>query len=321
MRIIKGMKLLSSLLTTSFVIFLFALIPLLDKNLYHIDLLVTAGVFVLLALGLNVIVGFAGLLNLGYAAFFAIGAYTYALANLHWHIPFWPSLLLSAFTSAFFGVILAFPALRLSGDYLAIVTLGFGEIVRIILNNLDSITGGPNGLLGINHPSIWNGYSFGVNPVPYYYLLLVLCVLISLALARLENSRIGRAWIAMREDELAAGCMGINLVQTKLFAFGLGAGIAGLAGCLFAGKQGTISPDSFDFILSVTVLAMVVLGGLGSIRGAILGAFVLTLLPEMLRGFQMYRMLLFGIALILMMLFMPQGLMGDIKHREELKKL
>lgn len=307
-------------LAISITILLFALIPVFNKNMYHIDLLVTTGIFVLLALGLNVIVGFAGLLNLGYAAFFAIGAYTYGLANLHWHLPFWPSLVLSLFTTAIFGLLLASPALRLSGDYLAIVTLGFGEIIRIVLNNLDEITGGPNGLMGIAHPTLWNGESFGVNPVPYYYLLLALCTLTALALAHLENSRIGRSWVAMREDELAASCMGVDLIRAKLLAFGLGAGIAGFAGCVFAAKQGTISPDSFDFILSVMILAMVILGGLGSIRGAILGAFVLTLLPEMLRGFQIYRMLLFGLALILMMIFRPQGLMGDIKHREELRK-
>ena len=318
MRPLPFFRLRFLLLCATLIIFTF--IPIVDKNLYHIDLLATVGVFVLLALGLNVIVGFAGLLNLGYAAFFAIGAYAYALLNLHWHVSFWPALLLSAFCSAFFGALLAFPALRLTGDYLAIVTLGFGEIVRIILNNLDEITGGPNGLLGIAHPTLWNHYSFGVNPVPYYYLLLVLCAVIALSLARLEDSRIGRAWIAIREDELAASCMGIDLVQTKLLAFALGAGIAGIAGCVFASKQGTISPDSFDFILSVTVLSMIVLGGLGSIRGAILGAFVLTLLPEILREFQMYRMLIFGVALILMMLFRPQGLMGDIRHREELQK-
>ncbi len=281
-------------ITIAATILIFALIPLFNKNMYHIDLLVTTGIFILLALGLNVIVGFAGLLNLGYAAFFAIGAYTYGLLNLHWQIPFWPSLAFSFLSTSLFGLLLASPTLRLGGDYLAIVTLGFGEIIRIILNNLDEITGGPNGLLGIAHPMLWDGNSFGVNPVPYYYLLLILCVLTALALARLENSRIGRAWVAMREDELAASCMGVDLIRSKLLAFGLGAGIAGIAGSVFAAKQGTISPDSFDFILSVMILAMVVLGGLGSIRGAILGAFVLTLLPEMLRGFQMYRMLLFG---------------------------
>lgn len=307
-------------LAISITILLFVLIPLFNKNMYHIDLLVTTGIFVLLALGLNVIVGFAGLLNLGYAAFFAIGAYTYALVNLHWHLSFWPGLVVSGISAAIFGVLLAFPALRLTGDYLAIVTLGFGEIVRIVLNNLDEITGGPNGLLGIEHPWLPFVASFGVNPVPYYYLLVILCSLTAFALARIENSRIGRAWLAIREDELAASCMGVDLILFKLLAFGLGAGIAGIAGCLFAAKQGTISPDSFDFILSVTVLAMIVLGGLGSIRGAILGAFVVTLLPELLRGFQTYRMLLFGFALILLMLFRPQGLMGDIKHREELRR-
>lgn len=296
-------------------IFLF---PLLNNNPYHVDTMVSAGIFILLALGLNVIVGYAGILNLGYAALFACGAYTYALANLHLQIPFWPGLLLSAGVTAGFGMLLAFPALRLSGDYLAIVTLGAGEIVRITLNNLDEITGGPNGLLGIAHPALWfPKYDFGVSSKPYYFLVYILAGIIIFFLKRLEGSRFGRAWMAMREDELAASCMGVNLMQAKLSAFGVGGAIAGIAGCIFAAKQGTISPDSFDFVVSVMVLAMVVLGGLGSLRGVVLGALLLSLLPEFLRGFETYRMLLFGISMILIMLLRPQGLWGEADRKQQ----
>ncbi len=298
-----------------------ALFPFLDSNPYHVDVLVSTGIFILLALGLNVIVGFAGILHLGYAALFAVGAYTYALVNIHLHIGFWPGLILSAFSAAFFSMLLAFPALRLGGDYLAIVTLGAGEIVRIALNNLDQITGGPNGLLGIEHPSLgFKGTNFGVASTPYYFLTFALIVIVLFFLRRLELSPLGRAWVAMREDELAASCMGINLTRARLSAFGIGGFIAGLAGCVFASKQGTVSPDSFDFVVSVMVLAMIVLGGLGNMSGAILGAVTLSLLPEFLRGFEVYRMLIFGIAMIAMMLMRPQGILSEKRHREEYGK-
>ncbi len=294
------------------------LFPLINRNAYHIDVMVTAGLFIILALGLNVIVGFAGILHLGYAAPFAVGAYTYALLNIHWHVPFWPGLVLSALAATGFGMLFAIPALRLGGDYLAIVTLGAGEIVRIALNNLDEITGGPNGLLGIDHPDLFfAGTEFGVKSGPYYFLVLSLILVLIFLLRRVEASPLGRAWVAMREDELAASCMGINLMSAKLSAFGLGSFIAGIAGCIFAAKQGTVSPDSFDFVISVMVLAMVVLGGLGNISGVILGALALSLLPEFLRGFDAYRMLLFGAAMIAMMLLRPQGILGEKRHREE----
>ncbi|MBI3316450.1 MAG: branched-chain amino acid ABC transporter permease [Candidatus Omnitrophica bacterium] len=293
-------------------------IPFLDSNPYHIDVMASAGIFVLLALGLNVIVGYAGILNLGFAAFFAVGAYAYALLNLHWNIPFWPGLIFSAFTGSLFGVLLATPAIRLSGDYLAIVTLGAGEIVRIALNNLDPLTGGPNGLLGIDHPTLpFMAYDFGVNSEPYYFLTLALITVVIFFMRRIENSRLGRAWGALREDELVAGFMGIDPIWAKLSAFALGGFVAGLAGSLFAAKQGSVSPDSFDFILSVMVLAMVVLGGLGNIYGVILGAVLLSILPEFLRGFEIYRMLLFGLSMILVMLFRPQGLLGDLYQSGE----
>lgn len=299
-------------------IVIFMLVPLFDRNAYHIDVLVTAGLFMLLALGLNVIVGYAGILNLGYAALYAAGAYTYALLNLHFHVPFWPGMLAAAFAAALLGVILAFPALRLGGDYLAIVTLGAGEIMRIVLNNLDEVTGGPNGLLGIAHPGLWiHHYDFGVKSEPYYYLVFSLITAVIFILRRLEESPLGRAWVAIREDELAASCMGVSPLRTKLLAFAIGGFIAGIAGAIFAAKQGTVSPDSFDFVVSVMVLAMLVLGGLGNVWGAVLGALILSLLPEFLRGFDIYRMLLFGVAMILMMLLRPQGLIGEVRRRDE----
>jgi len=310
----------TKLLPALLILTAFAL-PLMNHNAYHIDVLVTAGIFIILALGLNVIVGFAGILHLGYAAPYAIGAYAYALLNIHWHVPFWPGLLFSSIIAALFGMLFAFPALRLGGDYLAIVTLGAGEIIRIALNNLDELTGGPNGLLGIDHPDLFfKGTNFGVQSSPYYFLVLAIILILIFFLRRVESSPLGRAWVAMREDELAASCMGINLMRTKLYAFGLGSFIAGLAGCIFAAKQGTISPDSFDFVVSVMVLAMVVLGGLGNISGVILGAFVLSLLPEFLRGFDAYRMLLFGASMLIIMLLKPQGILSEKRHRAEYAK-
>ena len=297
------------------------LFPLVDGNAFHVEVAVTCLIFILLTLGLNVIMGYVGLLNLGYAAFFAVGAYTYALLNIHAQWPFWAGLPVAMIVCALAGVLLAFPAVRLRGDYLAIVSLGFGEIVRITLNNLDTITGGPNGLLGIAHPAIrypvfsqgqlaWQTFGFGVASTPYYYLAFVLCAVTVFAMHKLEKSRIGRTWIAVREDELAAASVGVNVNKAKLLACGLGAAIAGIAGCLFAAKQGSVSPDSFDFIISVMIVAMIVLGGFGSIAGAILGAVVLTVLPEAFRGLGTYRMLLFGLAMILITLFRPQGLLG-----------
>ena len=289
-------------------------LPLVNPNPYQIDVLATALLYGLLALGLNVIVGLTGVLHLGYAAFFAIGAYTYGLLNLHAGLPFWAGLIPAALVAGLAGVALGLPALRVRGDYLAIVTLGFGEIVRIAFTNLEQWTGGPNGLLGIAHPSCWvpgrGVVSFGVSSAPYYYLILLLTILVAGLCARLSRSRVGRAWIAIREDELAASCVGIPVLQLKLLAQGIGGSIAGLAGAIFASKQGTVTPDSFDFILSVMILAMVVLGGLGSIRGAIAGALILGTLPELLRGFEQYRMLLFGLAMILIMRIRPGGLFG-----------
>lgn len=288
--------------------------PLVHPHAYHVDILTTAGVYVILALGLNVVVGFTGLLHLGYAAFFAIGAYTYGLLNLRLGWPFWVGLGPAAMAAGLSGVLLGIPALRVRGDYLAIVTLGFGEIVRIAVTNLEPWTGGPNGLLGIAHPAVWipsfGVYAFGVESMPYYYLVLAVAVSVTMICVRMGRSRVGRAWAAIRDDELAASCCGIDTFQLKVLAQGVGAAIAGLAGAIFAAKQGTITPDSFDFILSVMILAMVVLGGVGSVRGVVVGALVLGTLPELLRGFEQYRMLVFGAIMILMMRWRPQGLFG-----------
>ena len=292
------------------------LFPLVRPNPYHLDVLTTALLYALLALGLNLIVGLTGLLHVGYAAFFAIGAYTYGLLNLHWGWPFWAGWLPSAVAAGLCGVCLGIPALRVRGDYLAIVTLGFGEIVRIVFTNLDRWTGGPNGLIGIAHPRFWlpgrGSVDFGVSSAPYYLLLCVTTAVVAGLCVRVSRSRIGRAWKAIREDELAAGCAGIPVLRLKLLAQGLGGAIAGLAGAVFAAKQGTITPDSFDFILSVMVLAMVVLGGLGSIRGAIVGALLLGSLPELLRGFEQYRMLAFGVSMVIIMRLRPDGLFGGL---------
>ncbi len=288
--------------------------PLLQPNPYHLDVLTTACLYALLALGLNLIVGLTGLLHLGYAAFFAIGAYTYGLLNLHAGWPFWVGWLPAAAVSGLCGVALGVPALRVRGDYLAIVTLGFGEIVRIAFTNLEQWTGGPNGLLGIAHPRLWlpghGVLDFGVSSAPYYYLVVLTTLATAGACVRLSYSRVGRAWIAIRDDEIAAACMGVPVLQLKLAAQACGGAIAGLAGAIFAAKQGTITPDSFDFVLSVMVLSMVVLGGLGSIRGAVLSALVLGSLPEFLRGFEQYRMLLFGLSMIIIIRLRPQGLFG-----------
>lgn len=306
---------------------LLALFPLVDKNAYHLDLATGVGLYILLAMGLNVVVGSAGLLNLGYAAFFAIGAYTYALLSLKIQLSFWLGLPAAGLVAMVLGLVIGLPSIRVRGDYLAITTLGFGEIVRIAFNNLSGWTGGPNGLLGIARPVVWlpsfdQGlrwvpWTFSVNPTPYYYLVLILVAMTAFFLFRIMDSKFGRALVAIREDELAASCMGIPVVQVKLCAFGISSFIAGAAGAVFAAKQTIITPDSFDFVLSVLILAMVVLGGMGNIWGAALGAIVLGFLPEMLREFAAYRMLLFGVLMILVMIFRPQGILGaQGRHHE-----
>ncbi len=304
--------------------------------------------YVMLALGLNIVVGYAGLLDLGYVAFYALGAYLYAwLASPHFglHLPFWAVLPVGALLAGVFGVLLGAPTLRLRGDYLAIVTLGFGEIIRIFMNNLDApinLTNGPQGMNLID-PIAFGGFAlskthkfFGFavsNAHLYYYLFLAFVLVVMFVALRLQDSRIGRAWAAIREDEVAASAMGINTRNVKLLAFAMGATFGGLAGGLFAAFQGFISPESFGLMESIMILCMIVLGGMGHIPGVILGAVLLTVLPEALRYVGDWqramlghvavdpadlRMLLFGCALILMMLFRPEGLWPSRQRKREL---
>ncbi|WP_239797950.1 ABC transporter permease subunit [Candidatus Nitrotoga arctica] len=305
--------------------------------------------YIMLALGLNIVVGYAGLLDLGYIAFFAVGAYCYALLSspqLGLHLPFWIVLPLGALLACIFGVLLGAPTLRLRGDYLAIVTLGFGEIIRIFLNNLNApinITNGPQGISMID-PIRFGEFSLGNTHELFgltfpsvhlhYYLFLFFTLLVIFISLRLEDSRIGRAWMAIREDEVAAEAMGINTRNIKLLAFAMGATFGGLAGGLFAGFQGFVSPESFSLTESITVLCMVVLGGMGNINGVLLGGMLLVVLPEALRHGsgpaqqllfgktlidpESLRMLLFGLALITVMLWRPAGLWPSNQRRREL---
>jgi branched-chain amino acid transport system permease protein len=305
--------------------------------------------YVMLALGLNIVVGFAGLLDLGYIAFYAVGAYVYALlASPHFnlHLPFWIILPMGAVLACMFGVLLGAPTLKLRGDYLAIVTLGFGEIIRIFMNNLNApinITNGPQGVNLIDPLKVgtWSFAKretlFGIDvsgPQKYYYFLLVLTVLIIMLNLRLQNSRIGRAWEAIREDEVAAQAMGINTRNVKLLAFAMGASFGGVAGGLFSAMQEFVSPESFGLMESISVLSMVVLGGMGNIGGVVLGALLLTFTPELLRygvvpvqqslfgrtliDPESIRMLIFGSAMILIMLFRPAGLWPSAVRKREL---
>ena len=304
-----------------------------------IDGFVNAGVFMLLALGLNIVIGMAGLLDLGYAAFFAFGAYLYAFGAspfTHLHFPFLLLLVLGAAVAAAFGILLGAPTLRLRGDYLAIVTLGFGEIVPILFLNLEKYTQGTNGIGGIDRPNIFGFIFPGIDQLPYYILMTSVLIVVLILMYRLQDSRIGRAWAAIREDELAAAANGINTVTTKLAAFALGATTAGFAGVLNASKLTIVDPTQFMFTVSFTVLAMVVLGGMGNIAGVAVGAFVLynvqaVLLKQLNALFEglnvpilenidfvKYQYLLFGIALVLMMLFRPEGLFPSQRRRAEL---
>ena len=299
-----------------FFIFLFLILPLFMNN-YFIDITNLTGIYIILALGLNVVVGLAGLLNLGFVAFYAIGAYSYAILSTQANFSFWASLPIVILLVGISGILLGFPALRLKGDYLAIVTLGFGEMTRLVLNNWDSVTKGPNGILNIAPPEV--GSIVFREPIHYYYLILIFVILTTFAIKRINNSKIGRAWVAIREDEVAAEAMGIDTVRMKLLSFSFGAIWAGLGGVLFAAKMRFVSPESFTFFESVIILCMVILGGLGSIAGVILGTMILVLLPEALRGFEHYRMLALGAGLILMMVFKPEGILGGPRKSAELR--
>jgi ABC-type branched-subunit amino acid transport system permease subunit len=307
-----------------------------------------AGTFVLLAVGLNIVVGLAGLLDLGYAAFFAFGAYAYAYGASPFSgndFPFLPMLVVGAVVAATFGVLLGAPTLRLRGDYLAIVTLGFGEIVPIVFLNAEPYTNGTNGIGGVFKPSLPFVQFTLLNPWPFYVLMLSILAVTLILVYRLQESRLGRAWMAIREDELAAAANGINTVTTKLLAFALGASTAGLAGVFNASKLTVVSPDQFYFAVSFTVLTMIVLGGQGNIWGVALGAFIIanlqqTLLKQLNIFFQAihfpainlgiinidlqhvnfteYQFLLYGVALVLMMLLRPEGLFPSSRRRREL---
>ncbi|MEO0225663.1 MAG: branched-chain amino acid ABC transporter permease [candidate division WOR-3 bacterium] len=288
-------------------ILIFLILLPLFINRYLLDVATICGIYAFLTIGLNIVVGLTGLLVLGYVAFYAIGAYTYALLSVHYHIPFFLCLPICAVTAMVFGLLVGLPVLRLRGDYLAIVTLGFGEITRIVINNWDELTRGPNGIMHIARPQIF-GFILR-EPIYYYYLIILFIIIAIFVFNRLDRSRIGRAWVAIREDDLAAAAMGINVTLYKLLAFGISASVAGVAGAFFASKMTHVSPESFTFLESVIILCMVIVGGMGSISGAILGAVILILLPEALRSFQNYRMLLFGIGMIILMRFLPQGIL------------
>ncbi|MGB2679957.1 MAG: high-affinity branched-chain amino acid ABC transporter permease LivM, partial [Candidatus Competibacter sp.] len=303
-----------------------------------VDVMTLALIYVMLGLGLNIVVGFAGLLVLGYAAFYAVGAYTYAYLAQQYGLSFWLCLPLAGGLAALTGFLLGLPVLRLRGDYLAIVTLGFGEITRLLLNNLNFLTGGPDGIGGIPRPSLFGlefgrrakegGTTFheffGVNysgdhAVIFMYLLGLALVLATLfVINRLLRMPIGRAWEALREDEIACRSLGLNPTVIKLSALTLSAAFAGFAGAFFAARQGHINPESFTFIESAMVLAIVVLGGMGSQLGVVLAAVAITVLPELAREFNEYRMLAFGLVMVLMMMWRPQGLVPASRPRMEL---
>ncbi|TAK11495.1 MAG: branched-chain amino acid ABC transporter permease [Anaerolineae bacterium] len=289
------------------------------------QVLFEVGRFVLLGLGLNIVVGYAGLLDLGYVAFFAFGAYTMGLLTTTTNLNlgggvfnFWLALPIAVLVSVLFGVLLGFPVLSLRGDYLAIVTLGFGEIIRILALSdwLKPIMGGAQGVLFIPTPEIF-GIVFD-SPESMYYLVLAAALVAAFVSIRLRDSRLGRQWMAMREDEDVAEAMGINTVQTKLLAFAIGAGFSGLGGAIFAARLGNIFPHSFNLLISINALSLIIVGGLGSIPGVIVGAIALVGLPELLREFQEYRLLIYGILLIVMMLNRPEGFLPAEVFKREL---
>ncbi|OIR02074.1 leucine/isoleucine/valine transporter permease subunit [mine drainage metagenome] len=307
------------------------LTPLGDRNL--VDKATLLLIYIMLGWGLNIVVGLAGLLDLGYVAFYAVGAYSYALLSQAFGLSFWLCLPIAGLMAASFGMVLGFPVLRLRGDYLAIVTLGFGEIIRVVLLNWQSLTGGPDGVYDIKRPSFFGlpfsafapeghqtfaqffGLAYSPNQRIYflYYLILILALGTNLFTLRIRRLPIGRAWEALREDEIACRSLGINPTKTKLSAFAIGAMFAGFAGSFFATRQGFISPESFTFIESAIILSIVVLGGMGSQVGIVLAAVLLVGLPEWFRDLQLYRMLAFGGAMVLIMLWRPRGLLA---HRE-----
>jgi branched-chain amino acid transport system permease protein len=300
------------------IVFGIALIFPFVSSTYQTNIMTTALMYVVLGLGLNIVVGQAGLLNLGYVAFYAAGAYTYALLYHHFGVGFWVALPLGALAATILGVLLALPILRLQGDYLAIVTLGFGEITRLVLENWNEFSFGPSGISGISRPGLF-GMEMGMHDatVYLYFLMIMLCIITIFVVNRLQDSRIGRALLALREDEIACQAMGIDKTRVKLTAFALGSTWAGLVGVIFAAKTTFVNPASFTFLESAMILSIVVLGGTGSIIGIIIGALLLILLPEYLRAFSDYRMLLFGFIMVIMMIFRPQGIVTGVRKTYE----
>jgi branched-chain amino acid transport system permease protein len=291
-------------------------------GLFLSEVLTIVGLYVLLGLGLNIVVGFAGLLDLGYVAFFAVGSYVVAILTSpelgFFNMGFWSALPIVVIAGIFSGVLLGVPVLKMRGDYLAIATLGFGEIIRILVLSdwLRPWIGGAQGIGHIPNVSI-AGYTF-TTPQQVYYLILAGCLLVGYISWRLRDSRLGRAWMAVREDEDVAQAMGINLVATKLMAFATGAGFSALSGAIFATKIGSVYPHSFNVIVSINIICLIIVGGMGSIPGVIVGSFALVGLPELLREFAEYRLLVYGAALVAMMLLKPEGLWPDVKRRREL---
>ncbi len=284
-------------------------------SLYQTTIMITALIYVITGLGLNIVVGLAGLLDLGYVAFYAVGAYSYALLNYHFGLGFWTVLPVGAGLGMIFGILLGFPVLRLKGDYLAIVTLGFGEIIRLVLENWNEFSFGPSGIANIPRPGFFGiQMSLHEATIYLYFVMIFLALVTIFVVRRLQDSRIGRAWIALREDEVACQAMGIDKTWTKLSAFAMGATWAGMAGVVFAAKTTFINPASFTLWESIIILCVVVLGGMGSVIGVICGALTLILLPEYLRAFSEYRLLIFGAVLVVMMVFRPGGIVSPVRR-------
>ena len=325
-RLQSGLAFARKLIAPALLIFALLVPVIFYDQRYLLDLGILVLTYVMLGWGLNVVVGLAGLLDLGYVAFYAVGAYSYALLATHFGLSFWVCLPLAGILAAFWGMLLGFPVLRLRGDYLAIVTLAFGEIIRLVITNWQSLTGGPNGIGGIPRPSFFgipltaadNGLAarLGIEFSPthrivfLFYIILALALLTNWVTIRLRRLPIGRAWEALREDEVACRALGINITTTKLTAFATGAMFGGFAGAFFATRQGFISPESFTFQESALVLAIVVLGGMGSQLGVALAALTMIGGFELFRGLDQYRMLVFGLVMVLLMIWRPRGLVG-----------
>lgn len=283
--------------------------PFIVSKAYHMHIALMIGIHILLALSLNLVTGYCGQLSIGHAAFYGVGAYTSALLTLTFPIPFWVAFFIAAIVSAFFGLLLGLPTLRLKGAYLVISTLGFGEIIRLILLNWIDVTRGPMGITGIKAPDSIFGLDFA-NKTNYYYLMVLIIAIVLILMRLVTNSRTGRAWIAIREDQLAAEVMGIHLAKYKLIAFVASAFVAGFTGSLYAHYVRFISPDTFVLSESIAVVIMVLIGGMGTLVGPIIGAIGITYLLEALRDLGQWRMVLYGLILFFCAVYLPKGLMG-----------